>query len=458
MNWLNRLQPWLQSLDRFAARHPHQLTGAVLVLLGGFAVTAFGLAPLVPNPADLPRHSVVEALPALSLADQLDALAEHRLSLRRSDQTRASDTAETLLSRLGAFDPEVANFLRRDGTARQLLSGRAGKRVEVDVDDAGKVLRLVARFPATSSEVAGSHFNRLVLERNTAQAWEARMELGRFEAQTRLASGTIESSLFAATDAAGLPDRVASQLADMFAAEIDFHRDLRRGDRFTLVFESLTADGEPVNWGEGRVLAAEFVNGGRTHQALWFKDTATGKGSFYDFQGKNKRRAFLASPLEFSRVTSGFAMRFHPIHQTWRQHLGTDYGAPTGTPVRSVGDGVVEFAGWQNGFGNVVHLRHAGERTTVYAHLSKIDVRKGQRVEQSQRIGAVGATGWATGPHLHFEFRVNGRHVDPRTIAKASDNVPLPTTAKAAFDATAQGARTQLAVAGTLGMGVTGSD
>ena len=125
------------------------------------------------------------------------------------------------------------------------------------------------------------------------------------------------------------------------------------------------------------------------------------------------RRAFLASPMEFSRVTSGFAMRFHPILQTWRAHLGVDYGAPTGTPVRTVGDGVVEFAGVQNGYGNVVQVEHGNDRSTLYAHLSRIDVRKGQRVEQGQRIGAVGATGWATGPHLHFEFRVNGEHQDP---------------------------------------------
>ncbi|WP_232352069.1 M23 family metallopeptidase [Inhella proteolytica] len=458
MNWMTRLAPLLQPLENFAARYPRALTGSVLALLGGFAVTAFGIAPLVPNPNELPKNAVVEALPALALEDQLNALAAHSQALRRFETTRSGDTVDSLLGRLGAFDPEFAAFLRQDGTARQLLSGRAGKRVELSADAEGKVQQLIARYPNGTSEVAGTHFNRLIVDRSESGVLSARVELGRLEPQVRLASGSIQSSLFAATDEVGLPDSAASQMADMFAGEIDFHRDLRKGDRFTLVFESLTADGEPVPWGQGRVLAAEFVNAGRTHQAVWFQDTQTGKASFYDFAGQNKRRAFLASPLEFSRVTSGFAMRFHPVLQTWRRHLGVDYGAPTGTPVRSVGDGVVEFAGWQNGFGNVVHLRHGGERSTVYAHLSKIDVRKGQKVEQGQRLGAVGATGWATGPHLHFEFRVKGAHQDPRAIAKASETVLLPAHARAAFQEQVASAKTQLTVAATLGPGVTGAD
>jgi murein DD-endopeptidase MepM/ murein hydrolase activator NlpD len=156
-------------------------------------------------------------------------------------------------------------------------------------------------------------------------------------------------------------------------------------------------------------------------------------------------------------VSSGFAMRFHPILNTMRQHNGIDYAAPIGTPVRTVGDGVVEFAGWQNGYGNTIIVRHNGNRTTLYAHLSRSDVRKGQRVEAGQRIGAVGRTGWATGPHLHFEFRVNDRHVDPRQLAKSAETVKLPAQAQAAFQAKLAVAKTQLSVAGTLAEGVTGS-
>ena len=139
---------------------------------------------------------------------------------------------------------------------------------------------------------------------------------------------------------------------------------------------------------------------------MWFKD-GDGKGAYFGLDGQSKQRSFLASPLEFSRVTSGFAMRMHPILNSWKQHKGVDYGAPTGTPIRAIGDGVVEFAGWQNGYGNVVQVRHGNERLTVYAHLSRIEVAKGQKVDQGAIIGAVGQTGWATGPHLHFEVKID---------------------------------------------------
>ena len=157
--------------------------------------------------------------------------------------------------------------------------------------------------------------------------------------------------------------------------------------------------------------------------------------------------------MEFSRVTSGFAMRMHPILQTLRAHRGVDYGAPHGTPVRSVGDGVVEFAGWQNGYGNVVKVQHGKERSTLYAHLSRIDVHKGQTIEQGQRLGAVGATGWATGPHLHFEFQLNGQHVDPLSLAKAADPVSVDGASRARFAALSRSAKLQLDLAQTLAQG-----
>jgi murein DD-endopeptidase MepM/ murein hydrolase activator NlpD len=149
-------------------------------------------------------------------------------------------------------------------------------------------------------------------------------------------------------------------------------------------------------------------------------------------------------------VTSGFAMRMHPILNTWKQHNGVDYGAPTGTPVRTIGDGVVEFAGWQNGYGNVIHIKHSNERSTVYAHLSRIDVAKGQRVEQGMTIGAVGQTGWATGPHLHFEVKIDGQQLDPLLVAQQSEAVVVSPSARARFGQLAQSSRAQLGVAETL--------
>jgi murein DD-endopeptidase MepM/ murein hydrolase activator NlpD len=287
------------------------------------------------------------------------------------------------------------------------------------------------------------------VERKPDGTFTSRLETAALTASTRLASGTIQSSLFAATDEARIPDAVAVQVAEIFAGDIDFHRALRKGDRFSIVYETLEGDGEPLR--NGRVLSAEFVNGGKTHQALWFRDpVANSKGAYYTMDGQSLRRAYLASPMEFSRVTSGFKMRFHPILQKWAAHLGVDYAAPTGTPVRSVGDGTVEFAGVQNGFGNVVIINHRNQHSTVYAHLSRVLVRKGQVVSQAETIGAVGATGWATGPHLHFEFRVNGRHQDPLTIARQSEAVPVSAQARALFKRSADMAQVALAGAASL--------
>jgi len=448
---LLQLRTAINGVEKFAATHPRSLTASVVGLLSCFAVTAFGIAPLAPDAAELPRRTIVENLPTPDIESQLDEIASHAIGLTRAEATRSSDTPESLLKRAGAFDPAAAAFLRNDPLGRRVLQGRAGKMVHLTADAAGLVQKIVVRFPAEKVEQQQSHFTRLTIERS-GDHFAARTETAPLQAQVALGSGTIRTSLFAATDDANIPDAIASQMADMFSGDIDFHRELRKGDRFSIVYETLTADGERVTWdgGVGRLLAGEFTNNGRTYSAVWFKDNASGKASFYGFDGQSKRRAFLASPMEFSRITSGFAMRFHPILNTWRQHNGVDYGAPTGTAVRSVGDGVVEMAGWQNGFGNVVQIRHSGDRSTVYAHLSKIDVKKGQRIEQGQRVGAVGMTGWATGPHLHFEFRVGGRHMDPRAIARASEAITLPNYAKAQFQATVASVKTQLSVAETM--------
>ncbi|MDP1535376.1 MAG: M23 family metallopeptidase, partial [Rubrivivax sp.] len=327
---------------------------------------------------------------------------------------------------------------------------RGGKMVQASTTDNGSLIELVARYPAERSDQVKTHFTRMTVARIDGR-WQTKVEVDAMSAQVRLGSGEIRSSLFAATDAAGIPDVVAAQVAEMFSTEIDFHRELRRGDTFSVVYEALTADGELVSWNEGagRVLAAEFVNKGKTHQAVWFAGS-NGRGGYFSPDGSSKRRMFLASPMEFSRVTSGFAMRFHPIQKSWRAHLGVDYGAPIGTAVRSVGEGTVDFAGWQNGYGNVVQVSHGGERSTLYAHLSRIDVKKGQRIEQGQTVGAVGMTGWTTGPHLHFEFRVKGQHKDPLQIAKASEPVPLEPGSRQQFAEVARTVKVKLELAGSL--------
>ena len=441
---------WLQQAQTFGVRHHRGILAAVVTLLGGFAVTAFGIAPLAPDAAQLPQRLITESVTPEDASAQLEALADQPMSLRRSDITRGTDTPESLLARLGVSDASAAAFLRSDSTARKLLGGRGGKMVQVSTSEHGALAELVARYPAERSELAKSHFTRMTIAR-TSGRWLARLETVPLATQVRLGSGTIRTSLFAATDDALLPDVVAAQLAEMFATEVDFHRELRKGDTFSVVYEALTADGEVIAWNEGagRVLAAEFVNNGRAHQAVWFGADG-GRGGYFGFDGTSKRRSFLASPMEFSRVTSGFAMRFHPILQNWRAHLGVDYGAPIGTAVRSVGEGTIDFAGWQNGYGNVIQVQHGNERSTLYAHLSRIDVRKGQHVDQGQSIGAVGMTGWSTGPHLHFEFRVHGQHQDPLQVAKASEPIMLDPGAKARFAEAAKSLHAKLEIAETL--------
>jgi murein DD-endopeptidase MepM/ murein hydrolase activator NlpD len=266
--------------------------------------------------------------------------------------------------------------------------------------------------------------------------FRVREEVAPLERRIVMKSGEIKSSLFAATDAAQLTDAVADQMAQVFSTDIDFHKDLRRGDRFTVVFEMYYDAGEPVR--SGRMLAAEFVNDGKPYQAIWF-ERPNGQGDYYALDGKPIKKAFLRSPLEFSRITSGFtSARFHPVLQRWRAHTGVDYAAATGTGVKATSDGVVEFAGQKGGYGNVVILRHQKRYTTLYGHLSGFGrgVHDGARVSQGDVIGYVGMTGLATGPHLHYEFRIDDVYQDPLTVAMP-DAPPITTEYRSAFDAVA---------------------
>jgi murein DD-endopeptidase MepM/ murein hydrolase activator NlpD len=252
-----------------------------------------------------------------------------------------------------------------------------------------------------------------------------------------MASGEIQASLFAATDAAGLPDAIAVQIGEIFGSEIDFHRDLRKGDRFTVVYEMVHVRGEPLR--AGRVLAAEFINDGKAHRAVWFQGPDGHSGGYYAPDGKNLRKAFLRSPLEFSRISSGFSgARYHPVLKEWRAHRGIDYAAATGTKVRATADGVVEYIGRQNGYGNLIVLQHSGRHSTAYGHLNGFasGLRRGSRVSQGDVIGFVGSTGLATGPHLHYEFRVDGQQRNPMSVAMPAAE-PVPAHLRTAFEAAA---------------------
>lgn len=383
----------------------------------------------------------------------LAALPVAPLSLFRTTTTRSNDTAETLLKRVGLFDSAAAAYLRKDKEIYQVLFGRTGRLITIEANDNRSLLKLTARWVnkdpgKDAGREADSTFQRLTIER-TADGFVSRFETAPLVSVQALGSATIRSSLFAATDEASIPDAVAVQLAEIFSGQIDFNRSLRTGDRLSVVYEDLQADGESMR--SGKVLSTEFVNKGKSNQAVLFQDTPGSKGQYYTFDGASLRKAFLASPLEFTRMSSGYGIRVHPISKDIKAHKGIDYAAPTGTPIRTVGDGVVEFAGTQRGYGNVIEIKHRDDKNTFFAHLSQIGVKKGQKVEQGDVIGAVGSTGFSTGPHLHFEFRMDGEHRDPLTlVAEGGGAAPLSAAAKPVFDKASALMRSQLAQAASV--------
>lgn len=411
---------------------------AIALLFGLSGVAAFGLVPgttleIVPTQAvrlDLP-------LPSMALVEANAAGYWHH------DRIRRGDTIGSVLSRLGVDDAEALGFLRTDPSARALYRLRPGKALNVETDAGGRLLTLHAVTADGERLAIAREGDRLVASSGPAPT----------EIRWKMATGEIQSSLFAAADAASLPDFVTLQLADVFGGDIDFYQDLRRGDRFTVVYEMRYVDGEAIS--AGRIIAAEFENRGRMIRAfLWRSDDGT--ENYYGEDGAPLKKAFLRSPMELSRVTSGFTLaRFHPIMQTWRAHKGVDYAAPEGTAVRATGDAKVAFAGTQNGYGNVIELQHRGAFSTLYAHLSRIapQVKQGARVMQGDVIGYVGQTGWATGPHLHYEFRVSGEQANPLTVALPNGE-PLAATQRTAFAQTIMPAWAQLTlareIAGTL--------
>jgi murein DD-endopeptidase MepM/ murein hydrolase activator NlpD len=379
-------------------------------------VAAFGTAPDTVF-SFVPTRTIVENL-NIPHPEQPD---DANQVFWREERFGRGDTISDLLGRLGVNDEETRTFLLGVKPGRSLQMLRPGAMVQARTAEDGTLLAL--RFITDKGRLVG--FDKQGAE---FKAVEQQLTLAR---QQQMKSGEIRSSLFAATDAAGLSDNVATQLAEVFAGDIDFHRDLRRGDKFTVIYEMFYHDGRAIK--SGRLLAAEFVNQGKRYRAVWFED-AEGKGGYYTPEGKNLRKAFLRSPLEFSRISSGFAMRFHPILREWRTHKGVDYAAPVGTHVKATADGTVEFAGTQNGYGNVIMLKHQGGASTYYAHLSSFagGLRKGARVHQGDVIGHVGQTGWATGPHLHYEFRVDNEVHNPLTVALPAA-LPIPAQQLAAF-------------------------
>ncbi|MCK5435965.1 MAG: M23 family metallopeptidase, partial [Nitrosomonadaceae bacterium] len=375
-------------------------------------VAAFGIVPNTPLD-NIPVQKIVLDLSLPNIPQANDA----NIKLWRQERIQRNDSVASLLARLKISNQEMTNFLRDARNIKIMRRLVPGKTIHAQTTAAGELLTL-RYFPSRSEQ--------LLIKKIDGIFKVAKLPVKR-ETHIQMKSGVIKSSLFAATDGANVPDSVAIQIAEIFASDIDFHRDLRKEDRFKVVYESHYSSGEPT--GTGRVLAVEFVNKGKPYQAVYFEANDKERG-YYTPEGKNLRRAFLRSPLKFSRISSRFSRsRYHPILKKRRAHKGVDYAAPRGTPVRATANGTVAVSTRQRGYGKLIILKHRRRYSTAYAHLSAFakGLRKGKRVNQGDIIGYVGSTGMATGPHLHYEFRINGVQRNPRRVVMPA---AIPLSAK----------------------------
>jgi murein DD-endopeptidase MepM/ murein hydrolase activator NlpD len=337
---------------------------------------------------------------ALGVSGGVAANTVHEDTVR----VRPGQSLSTILYRHRIRNADMVRLLAAGPEARRLESLRAGQQITLLRGPDRRLLRLSLHLNAERS----LHFQR---DRDN-ESFTVHEEVRQLERRTATAQATISSSLYNAARKAGLSNRIVMALAGIFEWDVDLALDLQRGDRFSLVYEELYLDERKVR--DGEVLAAELVNRGRVHRALRYRDPE-GKVGYYTPEGVSVQGAFLRSPVEFTRISSRFSSgRRHPLLQRVRAHRGVDYAAAPGTPVRATSGGRVLLAGRNGGYGNTVVLAHGGQITTLYAHLSRFarGLSRGARVNQGQTIGYVGQSGLATGPHLHYEFRVRGTHRD----------------------------------------------
>jgi len=386
------------------------ITLSTMPLLG--VVTAFGLVPQSDFGLDSSKISIEQVI-LPKVAPSVSASA----SFWRNERVQRGDTVAELLHRLNIEDATASAYLRTASEAESFRQLAVGREIQAETNAAGGLITL---------RYLGDNSAQVMIEKQ-GDGYRTRILPAQLEKRLFVRTGEIKTSLYAATDAAEMPEAAANQLTEIFSGDIDFHHDLRKGDKFTVVYEMTYSNGALVN--TGHIQAAEFINQGQVYRAVYFQ------GDYYTREGKSVRKAFLRSPIEFSRVSSGFTnSRFHPVLNKWRAHKGVDFAAPVGTKVKATSDGVVSSFGKQSGYGNVIMINHQGRFTTVYGHLSRFanGLRRGQRVAQGDVIGYVGMTGMTTGPHLHYEFKIDGQQRDPLRVA-LPDAQPVSAANKAAF-------------------------
>lgn len=402
------------------------------------------LLVLIPSCITLTAYGVAEFGPKeeIILNTQTEAIATPSLLFSTSsspiwheDVIRAGDTLSAVLSRLNVDDRQASQFIRTDPRARALFELRPGRSLRAKTDRAGLLLEL---------HYLNNKNQELRILRQ-GQSFVATMDEAITQQHTVVKSGTINSSFYASTDQLNIPDDVTKQLIDIFSGQIDFHRGLQKGDRFSVVYESFTHDGIEIK--TGKILAAEFSDKDKTLQALWYTPPGSSEGAYYTPDGNSLKQSFLKNPVEFSRISSGFKLRFHPVLKSWRQHKGVDFAASTGTKIMSTADGVISKITQDNsGYGKHIEINHDGKYSTLYAHMSAFTpgLKQGSKIKQGDVIGLVGATGRVTGPHLHYEFKVNGQQVDPVAL-KLPTAKPIESRYLAHFQPIAAQTKQQLA-------------
>ncbi len=407
--------------DRVSGRHSHELLEATIE----DSVATSSSQPVANSPDS--GHEVVpvanaglapNAVETSSVTSGTIARADVEPSIAYTPAHRVTvssgDSLYLIFKRLGLPQRDLALMTGSKPLAKKLAKIAPRQEIEFYVDTESRLTRLVHRL----DQIRSLHVSR---DGNTF-TFEEVVEPP--EVSVATATGVIDSSLFEAGQRAGLSDNIIMQMAEIFGWDVDFALDIRAGDRFALVFEEQFKDGKKID--EGPIVAAEFTNRGRRIRAVRYVDP-TGHTDYFSEDGRSMRKAFLRTPVNFTRISSRFSLsRRHPILHKMRAHRGVDYAAPRGTAVKASGDGRVVFAGRKGGYGRTVILQHGSTYTTLYAHLSRFSkgVRPGKRVDQGQTIGYVGSTGLATGPHLHYEFRVRGAHRDPLKV-KLPQAAPL---------------------------------
>jgi len=374
------------SLWKIKAHHP----SAVAV-----ATTVAPIPSATPQP--VPTAPAPTAPPPL-IAQEASLASSVEIIVRRND------TLDAIFRRLSLDLSDLSAIRNLPGIRQSLDYLKPGDSITL-THERGEVRELSRRVNESQT---------LSVVRGDA-GFTAQLSENPVETRLRTAHATIDSSLFQAAESADMSDAIALKLANVFAWDIDFVLDIREGDHFTAVYEQIYEHGKYLH--DGELLGAEFVNGGKVFRAVRFQQG--NNVGYYTPQGQPMRKAFLRAPVDFTRVSSEFnPHRLHPILNTIRGHMGTDYAAPTGTPVHAAGDGRVSFEGVRGGYGNAIMLAHGGNISTLYGHMSRFarNVHVGSHVQQGETIGYVGMTGLATGPHLHYEYLMDGVHKNPQTV------------------------------------------